>query len=85
MNNLNENYGKIHIKLSDLLVQKGLNKNQLSHKAEMSWSQINHYCDNSITRLDTLSLCKLCTVLDCRIEDLVEFVPWKPTKEEEQQ
>ena len=27
-------------------------KNKLSHRAEMQRTQINHYCNNSVTRLD---------------------------------
>ena len=68
-------YGHLEIKLNDLLQQKGLNKNKLSHKAEMNWKQIDNYCTNNITRLDVFVLCKLCTVLDCKIEDLLVFHP----------
>lgn len=72
---LNEDYGTIRIKLNELLDKNGMSKNKLSHKAEMSWSQIDSYCNNAVTRLDTYVLCKLCTVLECKIEDLIEFVP----------
>ncbi len=51
------------------------NKYQLSNKAEMNWKQIDNYCNNNITRLDTFVLCKLCTVLNCEIKDLLIFVP----------
>ena len=34
---------------------------------------------NNIARLDVYVLCKLCTVLDCRIEDLLEFHPFAET------
>ena len=68
-------YGHIHIKLDELIKKKGISKNKLSHKAEMQRSQINQYCSNQITRLDTAVLARLCTTLECRIEDLLEFVP----------
>ena len=70
-----ENYGTIRIKLDELIRQAGISKNKLSHRAEMQRSQINHYCNNEITRLDIDVLARICTVLDCRIEDLLEFVP----------
>ena len=72
---MNENYGELRIKLSELLEKNGMSKNKLSNKAEMSWSQIDSYCNNTVTRLDTYVLCKLCTVFECKIEDLLEFVP----------
>ncbi|MCI9637445.1 MAG: helix-turn-helix transcriptional regulator [Hungatella sp.] len=71
-----ERFGHLEIKLNEQLQQKGLSKNKLSHKAEMNWKQIDNYCKNNIARLDVYVLCKLCTVLECRIEDLLEFHPF---------
>ena len=68
-------YGKIRIKLDELLKKSGMSKNKLSQRAEMQGTQLNHYCNNTITRLDTDVLARLCTVLDCEIGDLLEFVP----------
>lgn len=68
-------YGKIRIKLDELLKKSGMSKNKLSQRAEMRRTQLNHYCNNTITRLDTDVLARLCTVLDCEIGDLLEFVP----------
>lgn len=68
-------YGKIRIKLDELLKKRGMSKNKLSQRAEMQRTQLNHYCNNTITRLDTDVLARLCTVLDCEIGDLLEFVP----------
>jgi len=72
-----ESYGTIRIKLTELIRKSGISKNKLSHKAEMQRSQINNYCNNTITRLDIDVLARICTVLDCSIGDLLEFVPPK--------
>lgn len=76
-----KDYGYIKIKLDQLLKTNKLSKNKLSHRAEMQRSQINHYCNEEITRLDTAVLARLCTALDCKIEDLLEFVPKENTKD----
>ena len=76
-----EEYGTIRIKLDELIKKAGISKNKLSHWAEMQRSQINHYCNNEITRLDTEVLARICTVLECEIGDLLEFVPPKEEKE----
>lgn len=76
-----QEYGVIKIKLKEQLEKKGLSKNKLSHRAEMQRTQINNYCNNKITRLDTDVLARLCTVLECEISDLLEFVP--PQNEDE--
>ncbi|MBQ7788334.1 MAG: helix-turn-helix transcriptional regulator [Clostridia bacterium] len=68
-------YGKIVIKVDELIKKKGISKNKLSQKAEMQRTQLNNYCKNEITRLDTDVLARLCTVFECEIGDILEFIP----------
>ncbi|HWR24190.1 MAG TPA: helix-turn-helix transcriptional regulator [Feifaniaceae bacterium] len=68
-------YGTVKIKLEELIKKEGISKNKLSHKAEMQRSQINNYCNNTISRLDIDVLARICTVLNCKIGDLLEFIP----------
>lgn len=70
-----QNYGYIKIKLAELIKEKGISKNKLAHRAEMQRTQINQYCNSEVTRLDTAVLARICSALDCHIEDLLEFVP----------
>jgi len=74
---MNMEYGTIRIKLAELIEKEGISKNMLSHRAEMQRSQINHYCNNTISRLDIDVLARICTALNCEIGDLLEFVPPK--------
>ena len=68
-------YGKIVIKLDELIKKAGISKNKLSHRAEMQRTQLNNYCNNKVTRLDTDVLARICSVLGCKIEDVLEFIP----------
>ena len=68
-------YGKIIIKLDQAIQKAGISKNKLCQKAELQRTQINNYCKNNITRLDIDVLARMCTVLNCEIGDLLEFVP----------
>ena len=69
-----QRFGKIVINLKEIAEQRGISKNKLSQRAEMQRTQLNNYYNNKITRLDTDVLARLCTVLECRIEDILEFV-----------
>ena len=68
-------YGTIKIKLDELIKKAGISKNKLSHLAQMQRTQLNNFCKNEITRLDTDVLARLCFALNCKIEDLLEYVP----------
>ena len=68
-------YGTIKINLDKQIEKSGLSKNKVCQRAEMQHSQLNRFCNNKITRLDTVVLARLCTVLNCRIEDIIEFIP----------
>ena len=70
-----EQYGTVKINVAKLIEQKGISKNKLSQRAEMQRTQLNRYCNNKITRLDIDVLARLCTVLDCEIGELLEFIP----------
>lgn len=70
-----QGFGYIKIKVDELIEKSGVSKNKLAHRAELQRSQLNLYCNNEVTRLDTAVLARLCTTLDCRIEDILEFVP----------
>lgn len=67
-------YGYVRIKLDELIEKQGISKNKLAHRAEMQRTQLNQYCKGSVTRLDTAVLARLCCALDCKIEDLLEYI-----------
>ena len=68
-------YGTVINHLDELIKKKGISKSKLSQRAELQRTQLNRYCKNEVTRFDADVLARLCTVLDCEIGDLLEFVP----------
>ena len=58
-----------------MIEQQGISKNKVAHRAEMQRTQLNQYCKNEVTRLDTAVLARLCNALGCKISDLLEYVP----------
>lgn len=67
--------GTIVIHLDELLKEAGLSKNKFCQRAELQRSQLNGYLKNTITRLDTDVLVRMCDTLDCTISDLLEYKP----------
>ena len=68
-------YGTIQIKLDEMIEKQNISKNKLAHRAEMQRTQLNQFCKGTVTRLDTAVLARLCCALNCKIEDLLEYVP----------
>ncbi len=73
-----EDYGNVYLNLEELINKKGISKTQLSYKAEVSHTQINRFCKGEATRIDFATLAKLCTVLNCKINELIIYE--KPKK-----
>lgn len=69
------NYGTIRIKLDEMIEKQNISKNKLAHRAEMQRTQLNQFCKGTVTRLDTAVLARLCCALNCKIENLLEYVP----------
>ena len=62
-------------KLWKLLIDKHMNKTQLKNTAHISTNAVSKLGKNESVSLDTLE--KICTALDCNIEDIMDFVPYK--------
>ena len=60
-------------KLWKLLLDKDMMKKDLQVKANISWATVTKMSKNETVSMEVLM--KICQALDCRIEDIVEFVP----------
>lgn len=60
-------------KLWKLLVDKKMNKTQLRQSARITTNAMSKMAKDEPVTLETLE--KICGVLDCNIEDIVEIIP----------
>lgn len=67
------NYGRIEIKLNKYVKDNNISRNSLARNGELWYDTILSYCRNEVTRLDTDTLAKLCSTLNCKIEDIIEY------------
>lgn len=72
---IDQDFGNVTIKILDILNEKKLSKNKLAQLAQMERTQLNRYCNNQVRLVDLNVLARLCTALNCKIEDILEFIP----------
>ena len=60
-------------KLWKMMIDKNMSKTELTHLAEISTNAMAKLGKNEDVRVNILE--KLCTSLDCKLDDIVEFVP----------
>lgn len=68
-----ENYGKINIRIDQVLKDRNISKNTLEQKAKLQRTQLNSYCNNKVKRIDLDTIAKICCVLNCNVEDIIEY------------
>lgn len=65
--------GKIVIKLDEYLKSNNISRSSLARNGDLRYDTILSYCRKDVTRLDTDTLAKLCSFLNCTISDIIEF------------
>ena len=78
-----QNHGKIKIKIADVMKEKQISKTKLSYLASLQLRQLNNLVNEKAARVDFDVLARICNALDCRIEDILEYVPADPEGQEE--
>ena len=62
-------------KLWKMLIDKNMTKTELTHLAGITTNAMAKLGKNEVVKVTVLE--KLCTSLDCQLDDIVEFVPDK--------
>ncbi len=65
--------GTVRIKLGELLQERQLSKNKFAQRAELERTQLNRYINNEVALLSVDVLARMCSTLNCKIEDLLEY------------
>ena len=69
-------YGKIEIKLSYIMDKYGISIYQMTKLTGLKHTTVKSYYTNSpLTRIDLDIVSKFCYVLNCKIEDIIEYIP----------
>lgn len=68
-------HGRIKIKIDEVLKDRKISKTQLTYLAFIQRGQLKKLMDGEAARVDFDVLARICHALDCRIEDILEYVP----------
>lgn len=66
-------YGSICLHLRELMDQKGINRNQVAKSIGSRFEVVDKWYHGNVENVDLDILARLCFVLDCRVEDLLEY------------
>ena len=67
------NYGTLHLRINEILADKGISKNKICKDLDIPRSNFNRYCRDEFQRMDTNLICKLRNYLDVDISTLIEY------------
>lgn len=67
-------YGRVRVKLADVLIARDITRNRLRTLTGVKYEVIDRYYKAvNVEMADLDFLAKVCFVLDCKIEDLLEY------------
>lgn len=64
----------IHMRIVELLTERGISKNRICKDLDIPRGNFNRYCRDEFQRIDANLVVKLCTYLECDIQDLLILV-----------
>ena len=77
MNNIGNNLikvdGSIIFKLQQVLDDKKITKYKLSRLTNIRYDTICNYCKGNVTLINVEYLKIFCSILNCKIQDIIEF------------
>ena len=69
-----KDYGRVKVKLAEVLEQRGITRNRLRTLTGVKYEVIDRYFKGeNVIMADLDFLAKVCCVLACKIEDLLEY------------
>ena len=68
-----KDYGLVRIKLNQCLTERHMTKNALARSTNTRYEVVRKWCSGHVERIDADVLARFCYVLDCPVEDLIEY------------
>lgn len=65
--------GMVILTLDELLTQKGISRYELAKRTDIQYHIIDAYYKNKVKRYDSYVLDRICTALNCTIDELIRY------------
>lgn len=69
-----KDYGHIKIKLKKLLDDRGMTRNYLARAINSRFEVVDKWYQNCVDKIDADILARMCYVLKCGVDDIIEYV-----------
>ena len=68
-----KDYGKVEIKLKEIMLEKNVSRNKLATMVAVNYDLINRYYNNKVIRVDLDIIARFCYVLECNVNDILVY------------
>ena len=69
-----EGYKMVRLTIDKMLEKRGITRYELAKRTEIKFQTIDRYYKNRVIRYDSYILDRICTVLECNVSDILEYV-----------
>lgn len=69
------NYGNLHLRINELLEERGISKNKICKDLDIPRTNFNKCCRDGVSRFDTGLICKLCWYFQIDAGELIVYNP----------
>ena len=64
----------VRLTIDKMLEKRGITRYELAKRTEIKFQTIDRYYKNRVIRYDSYILDSICTVLECNVSDILEYV-----------
>ncbi len=64
----------VRLTIDKMLKERGITRYELAKRTEIKFQTIDRYYKNRVIRYDSYILDRICSVLECNINDILEYV-----------
>ena len=68
-------YGRVELRLKEIMDARGITRNQLAKLIDARFEVVGKWYKGEVEKMDLDILARICYVLECKVEDIIQFVP----------